>query len=121
MRKALLFPLVFLSIFIIGCDKGEYFSSKNVPSKLKVLVERKIELDENIKLVVYAMDFRKEGSILAFACPCHIAGLGLEEWQLNVRVEGDLFKLALLPDAEYKVEVQYWDSNAGNVQFQIPR
>jgi hypothetical protein len=99
--------LVFLSIFIAGCDKGGSFLSQDVPSKLRVLVERQIYGSPNQKMVVYAMDFRKEGNTLTFVCPCHISS-GQEESLLNVRVEGDSFKLALLPGADYNIDVQYW-------------
>ena len=123
MRKVLvpLLSLVFVSIFITGCDNGNLIKSQDVPSKLKVLVERQVIMGENEKLVVYAMDFHKEGRALIFVCPCHIAG-SRDNW-LNVRVEGDLFKLTLLPDAEYKIKVQYWTPNAdGNteVEFRTP-
>lgn len=116
MKKAIVsFSLVFLSIFIAGCDNGDPFKSPNVPSKLKVQIERQIIVDRNDRLTVYAMDFYKEGRILTFVCPCHIPG-SRDDW-LNVRVEGDSFKLFLLPDAEYRVEVQYWAPNAdGNTE-----
>lgn len=120
MRKALLGPLVFLSIFIVGCDNGTHFNSSKIPSKLKVLIERQITGASNGQLTVYAMDFRKEGRTLTFVCPCHIPGLN--DRSLNVRVEGDSFKLFLLPGAEYKVKVQYWTPNTDNnreVQFTI--
>ena len=122
MRKALSVLLAFVSIFIAGCDHGNLASSSKVPSKLKVWIERLQVLDSNENLTVYAMGFHKEGRTLTFICPCHIPGSN-DTW-LNVRVEGDSFKLTLLPDAEYKVQVQYWAPNAdGNteVQFQISR
>lgn len=112
MHRVLPLSLIFLSIFIAGCDNGSPFRSDKVPSKLKVLVERQIETSPDQKLVVYAIDFRKEGDTLTFTCPCYIAGT--VDRFLNVRVESDLFKLALLPGAEYKVEVQYWASNVDN-------
>lgn len=122
MRKALLVPLIFLSFFIAGCDNGNSFTSSKVPSKLKVLVERQNTVNSNEKLVVYAMDFCKEGRTLTFVCPCHIPG-SVDSW-LNVQVEGDSFKLIALLDAEYVVRVQYWAPNADNnteVQFRISR
>ena len=122
MRKALLVPLVFFSILIAGCDNGTPIKSEQIPSNLKVLVERLDVVILNEKLTVYAMDFRKEGRILTFVCPCHIAGRG--EVFLNVRVEGDLFKLTLLPDAEYEVKVSYWAPNADNnteIKFRTSR
>lgn len=123
MRKAPVL-LLFLSIFIAGCDRdnGANFLSQKVPSKLKVLIERQIKDGPNDWLVVYAMDFHKEGRTLTLVCPCHIPGSF--ESLLNVRVEGESLKLTLLPDAEYNVEVQYWALNADNntkVQFQISR
>ena len=69
------------------------------------------------------MDFRKEGCTLTFVCPCYIPDSKSDGW-LNVRVEGDSFKLTALPDAPYNVKVQYWVPNYdGNteVQFQISR
>jgi len=108
MSKARLLSLAFLSILVAGCDNGNLFNSKKVPSKLKVLVERQIKAEYNDRLVVYAMDFRKEGSTLTFTCPCYIAGSS-DSW-LNVKVEGDPFKLILLPGADYKVDVEYWAS-----------
>src|SRR3989344_8864040 len=105
MRKALPVLLAFVSIFIVGCsENGSPTSSSKVPSKLKVLIERQNTFFSNEKLTVYAMDFRKEGRTLTFVCPCYIPGSSDEF--LNVRVEGDLFELTLLPDAEYKVQVQ---------------
>ena len=68
------------------------------------------------------MDFRKEGRTLTFVCPCHIPGSN-DGW-VNVRAEGDSFKLTALPYAQYNVKVQYWVPNYdGNteVQFQISR
>ena len=122
MRKATPVLLVFASIFIAGCDNGNQFKSQDVPSKLKVQIERQVVANGDGKLVVYAMDFHKEGRTLTFVCPCHISGSSDD--RLNVRVEGDSFKLTLLPDAEYKVQVQYWAPNAdGNteVKFRISR
>lgn len=123
MRKTLFISLAFLPIFIAGCDNGSFALSSKVPSKLRVLIEREITGNLNEKLIVYAMDFRKEGRTLIFVCPCHITTSLSKKW-LNVRVEGDSFKLFLLPDAEYKVEVTYWAPNADNnkkVQFRISR
>lgn len=123
MRKALLFSLVALPVFIAGCDNGAPVKSQNVPSKLKVRIERQIAGALNEYLTVYAMDFRKEGRTLTFVCPCHIPGW-LDEF-LNVQVEGDSFKLTLLPDAEYNVEITYWaptpPDNNTKVQYQIFR
>jgi len=122
MRKALLLPLVALSIFIAGCDNGNFADSSKVPSKLKVQIERQITGRPNLSLTVYAMDFHKEGRTLTFVCPCHIPGSA--DKFLNVRVEGDSFKLTLLPDAEYEVRVMYWAPNADKntkVKFQISR
>lgn len=114
--------LFFLSIFIIGCDRGNVMMSQKVPSKLKVMIERLQTEVSNEHLTVYAMDFRKDGHTLTFVCPCHIPGSA--DSYLNVRVEGDSFKLFLLPDAEYNVEVKYWapsaDSNR-DVKFLISR
>lgn len=104
--------LVFMSIFIAGCDKGILFNSSKVPSKLKVRIERQATSERNENLTVYAMDFHKEGRTLTFVCPCHIPG-SVDRW-LNVRVEGDSFKLTLLPYAEYSVEVTYWAPNTNN-------
>ena len=124
MRKAPFLPLLFLSIFIAGCDNGSLIKSQGVPSKLKVLVERQTEVVKNGRLVVYAMDFHKEGRILTFVCPCYIAS-DFNESFLTVQVEGNTYKtlqLTLLPDAEYKVEVTYWTPNSDNntkVQFRI--
>jgi|SRR3989344_8572144 len=124
MRKALPVLLAFVSIFIVGCsENGSPTSSSKVPSKLKVLIERQNTFFSNEKLTVYAMDFRKEGRTLTFVCPCYIPGSKSDGW-LNVRVEGDSFKLTALPDAQYNVKVQYWVPNYdGNteVQFQISR
>ena len=124
MRKVAFLSLIFSSIFIIGCgDNGNILRSQKVPSKLKVLIERRNTNDLNQKLVVYAMDFRKEGRTLTFVCPCHIAD-SIEEGYLNVRVEGDSFKLTVLPDAEYEVRVRYWTPNADDntkVQYLISR
>lgn len=123
MRKAFLgLSLFFLSIFIIGCDSGNVMKSQKVPSKLKVMIERLQTEVSNEHLTVYAMDFRKDGRTLTFVCPCHIPGS--DDSNLNVQVMGDSFKLALLPDAEYGVEVRYWAPNAdGNrdVKFLISR
>ncbi len=97
-------------------------NSQKVPSKLKVQIERLQLWVTNENLTVYAMDFRKEERALTFVCPCYIPGS--DDLFINVRVEGDLFKLFLLPDAEYNVKVQYWAPNAdGNteVQFRISR
>ncbi len=112
MRKAMPALLAFVSIFIAGCDNGTIFNSNQVPSKLKVLVERQIYYTGDERLVVYAMDFHKEGRTLTFVCPCYIPG-SMDMW-LNVRVEGDSFKLTLLPDAEYNVEVTYWTPKPDN-------
>lgn len=120
MRKTLLLSLIALSVVVAGCDRGQLMQSNKVPSKLKVRIERLQFMNSNENLTVYAMDFRKEGRTLTFVCPCHIPGSG-DLW-LNVRVEDDLFKLTLLPDAEYRVKVQYWAPNAdGNkeVKFTI--
>ena len=123
MRKALfVLSLAFLPIFLIGCDNGVTIKSQDVPSKLKVRIERLQAVVSNENLTVYAMDFRKEGRTLTFTCPCYVPGSS-EEF-LNVRVGGYLLELTLLPDAEYKVQVQYWAPNAdGNteVQFRISR
>ena len=123
MRKALpILSLVFMSIFVAGCDNGIAILSSKVPSKLKVQIERIQQNLSNENLTVYAMDFRKEGRTLTLTCPCHIPGR-LDDF-LNVRVEGDSFKLTLLPDAEYNVTVQYWAPNAeGNteVEFRVSR
>ena len=123
MRKALLvLSLAFVPIFIAGCDNGTFMTSAKVPSKLKVNIERLQAEYANENLTVYAMDFRKEGRTLTFVCPCHIPGS--EDVYLNVRVEGDSFKLTALPDAEYIVTVQYWTPNTdGNteVKFLISR
>lgn len=122
MRKVLLVPLVFLSIFIAGCDNGISLSSKKVPSNLKVRIERQITVVANNNLTVYAMDFHKEGRTLTFVCPCHLPGSS--DNLLIVRVEGDSFNLTLLPDAEYEVRVQYWTPNADKnveVKFHISR
>ena len=122
MRKTLPVFLIFVSTFVAGCDNGGAVKSQNVPSKLKVLVERQNTIDYNENLTVYAMDFRKEGRTLTLICPCHIPGS--DDRYLNVRIEGDSFKITLLPNAEYHVTVQYWTPNAdGNteVQFRISR
>ncbi len=123
MRKStVFFSLVFLSIFIAGCDNGSVIGSDEVPSKLKVLVERMDAIDENEKLVIYAMDFQKEGHDLTFVCPCYIAGS--PDQFLNVQVAGESFKLTLLPNAEYNIEVTYWAPNADNntkIQFRTSR
>ena len=123
MRKALfVLSLAFLPIFLIGCDNGIPIRSEKMLSKLKVRIERLQAVVSNENLTVYAMDFRKEGRTLTFTCPCYVPGSS--EDFLNVRVGGDLFELTLLPDAEYKVQVQYWNPNAdGNteVQFRISR
>ncbi len=60
MRKSLLLPLVALSIFIAGCSNGIPVRSSEVPSKLKVQIERQISGFSNENLTVYAMDFHKE-------------------------------------------------------------
>src|SRR3990167_1991201 len=123
MRKVrFVLSLVFLSIFLAGCDNGVTIKSQDVPSKLKVRIERLQAVVSNENLTVYAMYFRKEGRTLTFTCPCYVPGSS--EDFLNVRVGGDLLELTLLPDAEYKVQVQYWAPNAdGNteVQFRISR
>jgi len=122
MRKATPVLLVFASIFIAGCDNGNQFKSQDVPSKLKVQIERQVVANGDGKLVVYAMDVSKKGRTLTFVCPCYIPG-SVESF-LNVRVEGDSFRIILLPDAEYEVRVQYWAPNAdGNteVKFRISR
>lgn len=125
MRKALLLAsLALLPIFIVGCgfDRGKVFKSADVPSKLKVRIERLQTGESNENLTVYAMDFHKEGRTLTFVCPCHIPGS--DDFWLNVQVEGDSFKLTALPDAEYNVTVYYWAPNAdGNteVKFRISR
>ena len=122
MRKATPVLLVFASIFIAGCDNGNQFKSQDVPSKLKVQIERQVVANGDGKLVVYAMDVSKKGRTLTFVCPCYIPCQS--EIFLNVRVEGDSFKLTALPDAQYNVKVQYWVPNYdGNteVQFQISR
>ena len=98
--------LVFATIFVAGCDDGAVYQPANVPSKLKVRIERLQAAFPNENLTVYAMDFHKEGRTLTFVCPCHIPGS--EDSFLNVSVGGDSLKLILLPDAEYKVKVQYW-------------
>ena len=123
MRKAITLFFGFLFIVVIaGCDNGITILSSKVPSKLKVQIERIQQNLSNENLTVYAMDFRKEGRTLTLTCPCHIPGR-LDDF-LNVRVEGDSFKLTLLPDAEYNVTVQYWAPNAeGNteVEFRVSR
>ena len=123
MRKALSVLLICASILIIaGCDNGSAFDSNKVQSRLKVHIERLQSEIINEHLTVYAMDFRKEGRTLIFVCPCHIPG-NVDSY-LNVSVDGDSFKLTLLPNAEYNVKVQYWKPNAdGNteVEFHVSR
>ena len=127
MRRALLvLSLAFVSIFIVGCDaifdNGNVIFSQKVPSKLKVNIERLQTNAPNEQLTVYAMDFCKEGRTLTFVCPCYIPGS--DDSFLNVRIEGDSFKLTLLPDAEYHVEVQYWAPKSdGNrkVEYKVSR
>lgn len=111
MKNAIrLVALFVVSIAVSGCDDGVDYKEKDVTSKVRVEIERQVIADFDQDITIYAQRVDRnsngENDELVFQCPCYIGENKVAFDSFFLKVEGDLFKLSLLPGAVYNMKVK---------------